>query len=184
MIKITLFLLLLILASAFPLSAKEVLVYQVTLTHQNEVTIYNYTFIINSIQNNFVNFTVIITELEPNTSVLLNNTYVYPLNDLKILPVDGNVFNGQNFTFVGLTQYEGQNYFIINNLKIPSKAYFINGTLVYLNGSIQGYSLSVSLNQEYSLVSSSNSYSAYIIIGVFVAMIVIGVVALIKIGKI
>ena len=190
MIKLSLFLLLIVLASAFPLSAKEVLVYQVTLIHQNEPTIYNYTFIINSIQNNFVNFTVIITELEPNTSVLLNSTYVYPLNDLKVLPVNGNVFNGQNFTFVGFTQYKGQNasvykgYFVINNLKIPSTAYFINGTLVYLNGSIQGYTLSVSLYQKYSLVPSSSSNAAYIIIGIIVAMIVIGVIALIKIGKI
>ena len=189
MIKPTLFLIsLLILASAFPLSPNEVLVYQVVLTHQSEVTVFNYTFVINSIQNNFVNFTVIITN-ENNGSVLLNNTYVYPLNDLKILPVNGVVFNGQNFTFTGFAKYNGQNasvykgFFVINNLKIPSTAYFINGTLVYLNGSTQGYSLSVSLNQKYSLVSSS-SYSAYIIIGIVIAMMVLGVVALIKIGKI
>jgi len=86
MIKLTLFLVsLLILASAFPLPANEVLVYQVVLTHQSEVTVFNYTFIINSIQNNFVNFTVIITN-ENNGSVLLNNTYVYPQNNLKNTP--------------------------------------------------------------------------------------------------
>jgi len=189
MIKLTLFLIsLLVLASAFPLSPNEVLVYQVELFHQNEVAaLFNYTFVINSIQDNFVNFTVIITNEEGNNGSVFN-TYVSPLNELKILPVNGTVFNGQNFTFTGFVKYKGQNasvykgFFLINGLQIPSTAYFVNDTLVYLNGSTQGYYLSVSLNQKYSLVSSS--YSAYIIIGIVIAMMVLGVVALIKIGKI
>ncbi|BFH72578.1 hypothetical protein SJAV_05220 [Sulfurisphaera javensis] len=173
---------------AFPLTSNEVLVYQVVVTHGNEVNVYNYTFIINSIKNNFVNFTMIVTN-ENNGSVIVNNTYVYPEDNLKVLPVNGIVFNGENFSFIGYSKYNGQNatmykgYFVINSIKIPSTAFFVNNTLYYLNGSYDGYSVSVSLTSKYSLISSPG-FGDYLIIGIIVAFIVIGVILLIKIGKI
>lgn len=182
------FLFVLLVFSVLPLTSNEVLIYQVVITHQNEVEIYNYTFIINSVQNNFVNFTLIITN-ENNGTVILNQTYVYPVDNLKLLPVNGNVFNGINFTFSGYSKFNNQNasvytgYFVFNNLRVPSTAYFVNNTLVYLNGSTNGYSISVSLNSKYNLISSS-SYGGYIILGVIIAFIAIGVILLIKIGKI
>lgn len=181
-------LILLLFASMLPLTMHEVVVYQVVFIHNNEVDTYNYTFVINSIQNSFVNFTLIITD-ENNGSIILNNTYIYPEDNLRVLPVNGVVFNGENFTFIGFSEFKGENasvykgYFIINDIKIPSTAYFINGTLHYLNGSINGYSVTVSLDSMYKMVSTA-SYSSYLVLGIIVAMLVIGVIALIKIGKI
>ncbi|MBB5253496.1 hypothetical protein [Sulfurisphaera ohwakuensis] len=180
--------LILLLASEFPITSNEVLIYQVEIIHENQISLYNYTFIINSLNNNFVNFTLIITNLN-NGSVILNNTYVYPILNLKVLPINGVVFNGENFTFSGYTEYHNQNatvykgYFIINTTKIPSTAYFVNNILYFLNGSGDGYSVSISLSSEYTLSQSVN-YGGYIILGIIVAFIVIGVVILIKIGKI
>jgi hypothetical protein len=176
-----------------PLNSGDVLVYEVTITHGNQIYTYNYTFIINSIEKGIVNFTVIITSFNNGTSIIQN--YLFPLSKLECLPYNGSMFNTMNLTFVGYEEFKGENasvysgYYQFSNLEIPIKAYYVNGILNYANGNYDNYSLQISLINEYNhlqetFIQGSLTESNYIILAIVIVFIVIGVLLLIKIGKI
>jgi|GEM_PF-1165499 len=176
-----------------PLNSGDVLVYEVTITHGNQIYTYNYTFIINSIEKGIVNFTVIITSFNNGTSIIQN--YLFPLSKLECLPYNGSMFNTMNLTFVGYEEFKGKNasvysgYYQFSNLEIPIKAYYVNGILNYANGNYDNYSLQISLINEYNhlqetFIQGSLTESNYIILAIVIVFIVIGVLLLIKIGKI
>jgi hypothetical protein len=175
------------------LNSGDVLVYEVTITHGNQIYTYNYTFIINSIEKGIVNFTVIITSFNNGTSIIQN--YLFPLSKLECLPYNGSMFNTMNLTFVGYEEFKGKNasvysgYYQFSNLEIPIKAYYVNGILNYANGNYDNYSLQISLINEYNhlqetFIQGSLTESNYIILAIVIVFIVIGVLLLIKIGKI
>ncbi|QGR20122.1 hypothetical protein [Stygiolobus azoricus] len=175
------------------LNTGDVLVYEVTITHGNQIYTYNYTFIINSINKDIVNFTVIIASFNNGTSITKN--YIFPLSKLECLPYNGSMFNTMNLTFVGYEEFNGKNasvysgYYHFSNLEIPIKAYYVNGILNYANGNYDNYSLQVSLINEYNnlqetFTQGSLTESNYIILAIVVVFIIIGVLLLIKIGKI
>ena len=175
------------------LNSGDVLVYEVTITHGNQIYTYNYTFIINSIEKGIVNFTVIITSFNNGTSIIQN--YLFPLSKLECLPYNGSMFNTMNLTFVGYEEFKGENasvysgYYQFSNLEIPIKAYYVNGILNYANGNYDNYSLQISLINEYNhlqetFIQGSLTESNYIILAIVIVFIVIGVLLLIKIGKI
>ncbi|MEJ2770808.1 MULTISPECIES: hypothetical protein [unclassified Stygiolobus] len=176
-----------------PLNSGDVLVYEVTITHGNQIYTYNYTFIINSIEKGIVNFTVIITSFNNGTSIIQN--YLFPLSKLECLPYNGSMFNTMNLTLVGYEEFKGENasvysgYYQFSNLEIPIKAYYVNGILNYANGNYDNYSLQISLINEYNhlqetFIQGSLTESNYIILAIVIVFIVIGVLLLIKIGKI
>lgn len=175
------------LVTVAQLEPREVYVYQLTISHGSQLEVYNYTFIINSVSNGVVNFTEIITDENNGSST--SATYVFPLSEVKYLPYNGTVFNGYNLTFVGYTEFDGKNateykgYFLVNNLSVPITAYYVNSMLNYLNGSLNGYTVTLSLVNQYS-ISPPQNYTGYIILVIVVVFIVVGVVLLIKIGKI
>jgi hypothetical protein len=175
------------------LNSGDVLVYEVTITHGNQIYTYNYTFIVNSIEKGIVNFTVIITSFNNGTSIIQN--YLFPLSKLECLPYNGSMFNTMNLTFVGYEEFKGENasvysgYYQFSNLEIPIKAYYVNGILNYANGNYDNYSLQISLINEYNhlqetFIQGSLTESNYIILAIVIVFIVIGVLLLIKIGKI
>jgi len=175
------------------LNSGDVLVYEVTITHGNQIYTYNYTFIVNSIEKGIVNFTVIITSFNNGTSIIQN--YLFPLSKLECLPYNGSMFNTMNLTFVGYEEFKGKNasvhsgYYQFSNLEIPIKAYYVNGILNYANGNYDNYSLQISLINEYNhlqetFIQGSLTESNYIILAIVIVFIVIGVLLLIKIGKI
>ncbi|MEJ2777323.1 hypothetical protein [Stygiolobus sp. RP850M] len=175
------------------LNSGDVLVYEVTITHGNQIYTYNYTFIVNSIKKGIVNFTVIITSFNNGTSIIQN--YLFPLSKLECLPYNGSMFNTMNLTFVGYEEFKGENasvysgYYQFSNLEIPIKAYYANGILNYANGNYDNYSLQISLINEYNhlqetFIQGSLTESNYIILAIVIVFIVIGVLLLIKIGKI
>lgn len=175
------------------LNSGDVLVYEVTITHGNQIYTYNYTFVVNSIKKGIVNFTVIITSFNNGTSTIQN--YIFPLSKLECLPYNGSMFNTMNLTFVGYEEFEGKNasvysgYYQFSNLEIPIKAYYVNGILNYANGNYNNYSLQISLISKYNylqetFIQGSLTESNYIILAIVVVFIVIGVLLLIKIGKI
>jgi hypothetical protein len=175
------------------LNSGDVLVYEVTITHGNQIYTYNYTFIVNSIEKGIVNFTVIITSFNNGTSIIQN--YLFPLSKLECLPYNGSMFNTMNLTFVGYEEFKGKNasvysgYYQFSNLEIPIKAYYVNGILNYANGNYDNYSLQISLINEYNhlqetFIQGSLTESNYIILAIVIVFIVIGVFLLIKIGKI
>lgn len=169
------------------LESNEVYVYQLTISHDSQLEIYNYTFIINFVSNGIVNFTEIITNENNGSST--SATYVFPLSKIKYLPYNGTVFDGYNLTFVGYTVFNGKNateykgYFLLNNLSIPVTAYYINSMLNYLNGSLNGYTVTLSLVNQYA-ISPLQNYTGYIVLAIVIIFIVVGVVLLVKIGKI
>ena len=183
------FLLLLAVASStVSLTSGEVLVYELTVSHGNELITYNYTFVINSVNNGIVNFTMIVTNLDNGTTS--SQTYIFPLTDLHYLPYNGTLVDS-SLKFVGYQEYKGENasvyagYFLFNGLKIPVEAYYVNGFLKFMNGSYNGYQIEMSLVSQYVKTSVQYPSNGYIIIvAVVVLFIVIGVVLLIKIGKI
>jgi len=175
------------------LNSGDVLVYEVTITHGNQIYTYNYTFIVNSIEKGIVNFTVIITSFNNGTSIIQN--YLFPLSKLECLPYNGSMFNTMNLTLVGYEEFKGKNasvysgYYQFSNLEIPIKAYYVNGILNYANGNYDNYSLQISLINEYNnlqetFIQGSLTESNYIILAIVIVFIVIGVLLLIKIGKI
>ncbi|BCU69297.1 hypothetical protein [Stygiolobus caldivivus] len=173
------------------LSPGDVFIYELSVSHQDELFTYNYTFIINSVNRGTINFTMIVINLNNDTSA--SETYVFPTTDLKYLPYNGSLFNTENLTFYGYELFKGQNssvytgYFLFNGVKIPIKAYYVNGTLDYLNGSYNGYYVQLTLVAHYNQneqTQVSTTLTNYIVLAIVIIFIVVGVVLLVKIGKI
>ena len=99
------FLLLLTVVAAYTanavitLSPGDVFIYELSVSHQDELFTYNYTFIINSVNREAINFTMIAINLNNDTST--SEIYVFPITDLKYLPYNGSLFNTDNLTFYG-----------------------------------------------------------------------------------
>jgi hypothetical protein len=160
--------------------------YSVTVTVNNTVYQFTYTFTVLQENSSTVTFNMTVSSLGFKTT----EKYVVGINDPYPLPEDFRAFNTSDLTFVGnatlngvqMQEYKGI-FNALGKYNIPVTAYFNDGVLYSLNGSSDGVIVEVMQTPTTSTSTSTSTFS-YLPLIVFVVAIAIAVVILLKIGKI
>ncbi|AWR93490.1 hypothetical protein [Acidianus brierleyi] len=179
-------LLLLLLTLAQP---SHSLLYQVTINVNNTLYTYDYNFSIlyQNTTNIVFNLTITGNNFYQLKTYTVNTTNPYPL------PINYNAFNTSKISFIKNTIINGKSaeiysgYFdALGKYTIPVTIYFINGTLYSLNGTKNN--INVVITQEQQPITTippiSQDLETYFPLILFGIILVVGVIILIKVGKI
>jgi hypothetical protein len=178
-------LLLLLLTLAQP---SHSLLYQVTINVNNTLYTFNYNFTILSQNSTNIIFNLTITgnNFYQSKTYEVNATNPYPL------PINYNVFNTSNISFVKNIIINGKSaklysgdFNALGKYSVPVTIYFINGTLYSLNGTKND--ISIVITEEQQTITTppvSQALETYFPLILFGIILVIGIIILIKVGKI
>ncbi|NON63231.1 hypothetical protein [Acidianus sp. RZ1] len=166
------------------------LVYNVQVIDNGTIYTYTYNFTVISKGNSWIDFNLTIS------SIVTYQTLQYNVSssDPYPLPVNFNAFNISNLHYIGNITENGKMFVkyygifsIWGKYKVPVTAiFYTNGTLYSVSGKSNGLSITISPEDQVIHTSSavpSTSIGYNVIIIIFVIALLLGIILLLKMGK-